>query len=372
MKPRRIMMTTDAVGGVWVYATALTRGLIQQGVEVTLVTLGPPPQGAKLDVARALSRRTNLVVTDLALEWLDPEGADAARARSTLLRIADQAEPDLVHLNGFREAATSWPCPALVIAHSCVWSWWKAARGDWPAERRWSIYRDAVAAGLNAAAAWGAPTTAFRDTIQRLYQPAAPGWVIHNGIDVTAEAVGAKEPVILTAGRVWDEGKNLIGLAHIAGGLPWLVEIAGDRMATDTNCDLGNVRWLGELDHAQLQARMRRAAVYAAPAHYEPFGLGILEAAAAGCALVLSDVTSLRELWDGAALFVPSSDLDQLRQALLQVCTDEVLRARLQRAALARAKRYSLDCTLSDYLELYDTVQTMPLPGLRVGTEARP
>ena len=34
------------------------------------------------------------------------------------------------------------------------------------------------------------------------------------------------------------------------------------------------------------------------PARYEPFGLSILEAALSGCALVLGDLPSLRELWD--------------------------------------------------------------------------
>jgi hypothetical protein len=35
----------------------------------------------------------------------------------------------------------------------------------------------------------------------------------------------------------------------------------------------------------------------------EPFGLAVLEAAQAGCPLVLSDLPGFRELWDGAALF---------------------------------------------------------------------
>src|SRR3954447_12050074 len=71
--PRHIMMTTDAVGGVWVYATALAKRLAQDGTRVTLVTLGPPPQAAKHNEARDLEG-IEIIVTDLALEWLDPEG----------------------------------------------------------------------------------------------------------------------------------------------------------------------------------------------------------------------------------------------------------------------------------------------------------
>ena len=49
---------------------------------------------------------------------------------------------------------------------------------------------------------------------------------------------------------------------------------------------------------------MARTAVFVSPALYEPFGLAVLEAAQAGCALVLSDIPTFRELWDGVALFV--------------------------------------------------------------------
>jgi glycosyltransferase involved in cell wall biosynthesis len=364
------MMTTDTVGGVWVYATGLAQRLAEQGVRVTLVTLGPPPNGPTYVRARALSPRVELIVTNLSLEWIDPEGNDLAHARSTLLQIAEGISPDVIHLNGFREGAFDWPCPVLVAAHSCVWSWWQATHGRAPAEPRWEAYREAAAAGLRGADAWVAPTAAFRDIVQQLYRPRRNGWLIPNGIDLsnTPPAVG-KRRVILASGRIWDQGKNLVGLARAAGGLPWRVEIAGGGAMSLGDACVRNVNWLGELDHNHLQERMRRAAVYAAPALYEPFGLGILEAAAAGCALVLSDIESLRELWDGAALFVPVNRRDELRTALLQVCANDVLRARLQRAALARAQRYSLDRTIAEYLKLYGAIQQRAKPADAVGQE---
>ncbi|MEB3829625.1 glycosyltransferase [Phormidium sp. CCY1219] len=46
-----------------------------------------------------------------------------------------------------------------------------------------------------------------------------------------------------------------------------------------------------------------RAAIYAFPARYEPFGLSVLEAALSGCALVLGDIPRLREMWGDAAVF---------------------------------------------------------------------
>ena len=78
-------------------------------------------------------------------------------------------------------------------------------------------------------------------------------------------------------------------------------------------------RPLAELHHARTPRARRaiadwyaRASIYALPARYEPFGLSALEAALSGCALVLGDIPSLREVWGDAALFVAPDDTDAL------------------------------------------------------------
>jgi glycosyltransferase involved in cell wall biosynthesis len=377
-EPRHILMMTDAVGGVWVYATALAASLVQRGLRVTLVTLGPRPQSQHFDLLRSLPAGVELIVTGLALEWLDPEGHDIARARAELLRIADRVEPDLVHLNGFREGAFSWPCPAIVVAHSCVLSWWDACKGGETLPPQWKRYGEAVAAGLTCCDAWVATTSAFADVIHELYRPPAPARVIHNGSAASPRRMRARQPVILGSGRVWDEGKNLAALASIARELPWPVCIAGSGAvrAGDHADSKENVRWLGEIPHAELQQHMHKAAIYAAPARYEPFGLGILEAACAGCALVLSDIATLRELWDGAALFVQPGDNEALRSALTHLCEDSQTRERLQHQARERASRYRLDGAIAEYLSLYRSVLNEPHRPARIAEprleEARP
>src|SRR5207245_10764497 len=78
---------------------------------------------------------------------------------------------------------------------------------------------------------------------------------------------------------------------------------------------------LGFLPRADLDAWLRRSSVYLSTARYDPFGLLPLQAALNGCALLLSDIPSYRELWDGAAWFFRSNDADDLRrqwQRLLQ------------------------------------------------------
>ena len=73
---------------------------------------------------------------------------------------------------------------------------------------------------------------------------------------------------------------------------------------------------LGSLPRDRMAEHYARASAFISIARYEPFGLAVLEAARARCALVLSDIASFRELWDGAALFVGVDDVAGLAEIL--------------------------------------------------------
>jgi glycosyltransferase involved in cell wall biosynthesis len=359
--PLRILMTTDAVGGVWVYATELACSLCKGGNDVMLAVIGPRPRPDQLRPLRGV-RGLQVKITDLLLEWMDPEGADIKRAGEALLNIADEFHPDVVHLNSFREAGLGWPAPVLIVAHSCVQTWRRACRGDLLNEARWRVYCDRVAAGLSAADVWVAPTTPFCDLISATYRPCAQGRVIRNGLNVAAPAA-LKQPFILGAGRLWDDAKNLAAVAAIASELPWPVHLAGETRGPDGGeaaAAYGHANFLGALSRSALLKEMRGASIFVAPALYEPFGLTALEAAASGCALVLSDLPSLRELWDDAALFVDPHDRNAIRTALQAVCRDKDLRARLQAKARMRARRFSRGAMVGAYRRLYSEMIASP------------
>jgi glycosyltransferase involved in cell wall biosynthesis len=97
----------------------------------------------------------------------------------------------------------------------------------------------------------------------------------------------------------------------------------------------------------------RRASIYALPARYEPFGLTVLEAALAGCALVLGDLPSLGEIWGNAARFVPSADHAALARAIHDLANDQDERNALGARARARAARYAPEQMARQYLSLY-------------------
>jgi glycosyltransferase involved in cell wall biosynthesis len=349
----RILMTSDAVGGVWTYSTGLASALAAAGMEVHLVTLGPSPQRERRSMLRG---RVRLIESNLALEWQDPGADDLPNARRFLEDLEDEIQPDVIHLNGFREATFDWLAPVLVVAHSCVNSWALACDdSEWLAEPKWQNYTRAVAAGLNKAQAWVSPSRAFHDVICTLYRPISPGAVIWNGIPPPVSPPSSKRRFILAAGRMWDAAKNVSALVSASKGLDWPLFVAAARSDFRSN-GAGGVTFMGELAHSALRARMQRAAIFVSPARYEPFGLSVLEAASAGCALVLSDIPTFRELWSGAALFVDPSDDRALHRALAVLCADDRERARLQLAARERSERYSLMQTADAYRALYQSL----------------
>jgi glycosyltransferase involved in cell wall biosynthesis len=348
-------MTADAVGGVWTYALELARALAPLGVEVHLATMGPrPSEGQRADAARV----PTLVLHegDFRLEWMDEPWDDVARAGDWLLRLERDLAPDVVHLNGYAHGALPWGVPAVVVAHSCVCSWWRAVHGV-EAPREWDRYRAAVRAGLDGAAVVVAPTRAMLDALVAEHGPVERGRVVFNGRDASAFGAERKEPIVLTVGRLWDDAKNVRGVVEAMSGLPWDAYVAGDA-APPAHAGGGAgpdaaVHWLGTLPPDAVAGWMERAAVYALPARYEPFGLSALEAALSGCALVLGDLPSLREVWGDAATFVPPSRTDALRSAIGALMTDDARRAERGSEARTRALAFTPARMAAGYLETY-------------------
>jgi glycosyltransferase involved in cell wall biosynthesis len=265
-----------------------------------------------------------------------------------LLGLAAELRPDLVHLNGYVHAALPWKAPVVVVGHSCVLSWWEAVRGT-PAPPEQDEYRRRVAAGLRRATAVVAPTRAMLAALQRHYGVRG-GTVVPNCRRPDALQPLPEEPLVLGAGRVWDEAKNLHVLASLAPCLSWDVRVAGDAGGETGEAFLGPLPW------HELSTWMGRAALFAAPSSYEPFGLAPLEAALAGCALVLGELPSLREVWGDAAVFVDGRDPEALAAAVERLAADDDLRHELATQARRRALELSPERTARGYLDVYGRV----------------
>ncbi len=345
-------MTADAVGGVLTYALELADALAGHDVEVHLALMGPRMSPAQR-AAALRSAAAEVHEGGFALEWMPGRWGEVDAAGDWLLGLAASLRPDTVHLNGYVHGALPWHAPVVVVGHSCVCSWWWAVHGV-AAPPAWDAYRHRVAAGLAGADAVVVPTADMGLALRR--------WYGCGGATVIVNCRGAgwvrplpKEPLVVGAGRVWDAAKNLALLDAVAPQLPWPVVIAGEMSGDVSAAAPGppSARLLGELPFAELAGWLMRASIFVAPARYEPFGLAALEAAHAGCALVLGDIPSLREVWGDAATYVAPDDDAGLVTAVRKLVADPAALRSLGERARRRARDHLPARTAAAYARLY-------------------
>ena len=391
LRPTRVLMTTDTGTTTWIYSLDLARGLLGRGIDVVLATMGAAPTPAQRTAARAVG--AHLEHAPLRLEWMTDPWRDVAAAGEWLLGLERRHGCDLVHLNGYALARCEFASPKIVTAHSCMLSWWESVLRE-PAPSQWTPYRQAVSEGIAAASHVVVPTRWMRRAIERHYGAQARASVIHHARVPGVFASGPKHPFVLGAGGVWDEAKNLATLARAGRSLPWPVKIAGpltpphpaddadEAEASDTARDevsdvdearddahgpidpeaFDGVELLGAVPRDEMAELYARAPIFAAPARYEPFGLSVLEAALSGCALVLGDIPSLRELWDDAAVFVPPNDVAALSACLHDLVRHPEMRHEMGVEAQARAAAYRYEDMVDAYLRVYAADVTPPSP----------
>lgn len=354
IRDRRIMITTDAVGGVWTYTLDLAGGLTEAGATVRVVVLGPRLQpDQRADAAR---RGLDIVETSYPLEWLAADEKEIRAATAGIAALARGWHADLLHLHtpAFA-AAIDFDGPVLAANHACVATWWAAVRGGvLPEDFVWR--KTIIKKGLRRADIVVVPTQAYAHAVAAVYDlPTAP-LTVYNGRAATSELTDDSErDSIFTAGRLWDEGKNVAALDRAAALLPWPVSAAGPTTGPNgAGIAMERIIALGVLSDRQIRRHLASRPIFVAPARFEPFGLAVLEAAQAGCVLVLNDIPTFRELWDGAALFVDSNDSDALAASIRTMIEDRDTRHEFGRKAQNRAARYTIAAMTRGTIAAYE------------------
>lgn len=363
MTPLRLFLVTDAVGGVWVYSLELARALDALGIEVTLAVTGPSPSAEQREAAAGIS----LIDTGLPLEWLNTSQDEVTRAGEELARIAQTHCAHVVQTSSAALiAGASFHCPCIAVQHSCVATWWAAVRGS-PLAPEFEWRRQLVERGLRKADAVVAPTMAFARATEQAYGLDRPVLAVHNGRSEQRCRPIPQGEFVFTAGRLWDEGKNAAVLDRVAARLDAPFQAAGAAEGPNgATVTLEHLSLLGELSETRLAGVLAARPIYASAALYEPFGLSVLEAAQAGCALVLSDIATHRELWDGAAIFVDPRDDQAFLDAINRLFSERAERERLGKSARERARHFSPQRMARAMAELYARV-TEPQPQLLAG-----
>jgi hypothetical protein len=335
---RHVLMTANAVEGDWPYALTLAAALARRGVRTSMAvfTSGLPPS----------LRAEAWAVPGLQIF----EGRDTRKAGEWLLSLARVLRPDVVQLDRPALGELGWPVPSIVVVHRCPCLWWEAVRGQGAPRKS---HREEARRGLVGAARVVATSKAMLGALERHHGPLPTGRVVPDARPPSPVRGLEKESWVLASGSAGDEAMNVGVLQTAARTLP--IRVAGDPVdPSGAEPERGGLQLVGRLGPESMRVAMARAAVYAQPALFEPFGLTVLDAALQGCALVLSDLPSLREAWDGAATFVTPRDGEAWAAELRQLLEDVPRRRRLAEAARARAGDFRPERQAEEMLRIYE------------------
>jgi glycogen(starch) synthase len=352
-KSFKVLMTADTVGGVWTYCVELCRSMQAYNVKFYVVTAGAKLNPSQKNEAAALEN-VFIYETNYKLEWMQDPWNDIDESAQYLLRLEKEIQPDLIHLNSYSYGSLNFKAPKIVVAHSDVYSWWMAVKKDYPTAE-WHQYFKRVKDGLQNADLIIAPSLAAMDDIKTVYGIYNENFVIYNGRNPELFYQQEKLPYIISLGRIWDEAKNIKLLAAAAPQINYKIKIAGENNFenSSTNISKKNIEYTGKLDTDEIAKELSAASIFVLPAKYEPFGLSVLEAALSGCALVLGDVPSLREIWQDNALFVDPDDATALAETLNDLLENKEKLDYLSASAFSHAKKYSNSIVAKEYFKQY-------------------
>jgi phosphatidylinositol alpha-mannosyltransferase len=338
-------------GGVQGQVLGLGRALRQAGHDVRV--LGPcdgaPPDPGVIPLGNSVPIEANGSIAALA--------PDPACALRTIRALWDEAF-DVVHLH--EPMAPGPTSTALLIEDAPLIGTFHAAGTS-------AAYRYGAPILRRAAKRLAVRVAVSKDA--RALAAAAMGGrfeLLFNGVEVEQFAKATPSPTegptIVFVGR-HEPRKGLAQLLEAMQVLPadvrlWVIgegpqtaELKA-RYAQDHR-----VSWLGRVGDDEKCARLRAADAYCAPSlGGESFGVVLLEAMAAGTAVVASDLPGYRNAARPGreALLVPPGDVPALVAALGTVLSDQRLADALVDAGEARAAQLSMTNLADRYLDLYD------------------
>jgi glycosyltransferase involved in cell wall biosynthesis len=300
--------------------------------------------------------RFRFAALDIPLEWMNDNACAFSDAAPILLDFIEDFDAELLLSSQYCFGALKSPIPRVVVAHSDVLSWAQACRPEGLAKSAWlETYCDLVCRGLEKTDALVAPTRRMLDALAANFMLPAQSVVIANGRTLPiAELARPRKLQAVTAGRLWDEAKNLQILELVDSPIP--ISIVGEeRFQSDHHIlSLGRLNRLGVLAEEQLMRVFRESAIYICPSRYEPFGLAALEAALCGCAVVANDIPSLHEVWGDSALYF--SGPESLSVILRDLCRYPGRLREAQRRSMCRAQMFSAERMADGYCELFISI----------------
>lgn len=356
----RILMTTDTVGGVWTFTKELAAGLLRSDCAVALVSLGrmpsPSQQAWADEQIEHWGARFRYEALDTPLEWMNDNERAFSGAAPTLTQITDEFDPELLLSSQYCFGALPCDLPRIVIAHSDVLSWAEACRPDGLEQSEWlDTYIAHVQNGLDGADAVVAPTQWMLDALARNFTLPPERSVIANGRTLPGVDMAAKRRMqAVTAGRLWDEAKNVKLLEAVDSPIPLLIAGESQHESSSLTTNGADIRLLGSLHETAMLSLLRESAIYICTSRYEPFGLAPLEAAQCGCAVLANDIPSLREVWGDSALYFTGPD--SLSSWLWRLSDHPWLLNEAREIAANHSRSFTAERMTESYLDLFKSI----------------
>jgi alpha-1,3-rhamnosyl/mannosyltransferase len=230
-----------------------------------------------------------------------------------------------------------------------------------PNRRSQAIERLTLGAAVRRSAAFVAISQATADALTQHFPAAASRTsvaplgvapVLAAELD-PAEAVGLPGPGFVLAAGTLEPRKNLPRLVEAYRRLPRHLRerhplVVVGALGWQTGETLGALESLGEaairlgyVSDAALAELYRRCAVFCFPSLGEGFGLPVLEAMAAGAAVLTSNLSSLPEVGGDAVAYADPRDAQSIATELQRMLEDERSRIELGQRGVARAADFS-------------------------------
>ena len=196
--------------------------------------------------------------------------------------------------------------------------------------------------------------TAVSPTAAAALSQRIPVSIIPNALDVAAfEREGERAPdTVCFLGR--DEPRK--GLDVLLESWPRVTAaVPGAQLVVmGANRDLAGIHWLGRVGEETKIEVLSTSSIYVAP-HLgrESFGIVLVEAMAAGAAVVASDLEAFRHVARDGAIYFPAGDNVALADRLVRLLGDDAERKALRAAGRERAKRFDWGVVAAAYRDVY-------------------
>ena len=117
-----------------------------------------------------------------------------------------------------------------------------------------------------------------------------------------------------------------------------------------------NIVYLGFISDEELAKVYNLASLFVFASFYEGFGLPVLEAMACATPVICSDSSSIPEVGGDAVLYFNPNDVEEIKNSIEHVLSDEVLQKEMILKGLKRAKEFSWEKSANEHVKVFKEV----------------